>query len=461
MTRRAAVLFTLLPLLSPPEARPRAEMSTIAVPIRASLAPLLPLVESQVPVRFDSGTTFELDAAKRFGVRYRVIRGPISLRMVGTGLHAQATVRYSLEACRRTWNPVAKSYAMWPCVSCGFDETPREAWIALHSRIGWNAQWRLRTQTSARPAEFPKPCHVTMFNIDISRWKIAPLVDEQLAKLAASIDANAPKLTTIRAIALEVWNGLQSPVEIAPRVWLRFEPADVSFSPIRGSGLDVTSTLSLRARTSVAIGDRPAAPLRPLPQLRIAEANGSGLRVPVDVVVPWAEASRLMTGQFGNRKYRVSGRDLELGTIVIAGAQGDRVTIEAQIDYRGGPFRNYRGPVRLVGTPRFDAATNSVVLAGLDYEIDRSRRSPFLRIADRVAHQSVRERLAASARWPVGRQLAAVRAEIERGLNRQIGKNAKLGGRVEGLVPAELTPGADSLGIRVVATGHAEVVITP
>lgn len=445
-----------MPAPAPPAAPPP-EISTIVVPIRASLAPLLPLIESQVPVRLDSGTKYELDPQQRFGVRYRVERAPLALTIVGSGLHAETTVRYAIEACRRTWNPLTRSYAMWPCVSCGFGEEPREARIRLHATAGWDPQWRLRTRTVALPAEFPRPCEVTMLDIDITRWRIAPLVDEQLAQLARSIDAEAPKLTSIRPVAQQVWTALQSPVEVAPRAWFLLEPAEVALGPIRGSGLEAASTLSLRARTSLVVGDRPVVQPKPLPPLAMAGPAEHGLRVAVDILVPYEEASRLMTAEFGGRTYTIAGRTLRVGSLKIAGARGGRIVIEAEIDYRGGALKTYRGPLRLEGTPLFDAQTSSVALADLDYEIDRRRHNPFLRAADRIAHESVRERLAASARWPVAESLARVRAEVERGINRPLSGGATLRGRVDALVPSSITPQEATLHMRVLATGSAEI----
>ena len=91
---------------------------------------------------------------------------------------------------------------MWPCISCGFGEPMREAWISLSSHLDWDANWRLRSTTRAQPVDFSSNrCQVTFANIDITDWKIAPIVNEQLRQAVKTIDANTPKLTNIRPIA--------------------------------------------------------------------------------------------------------------------------------------------------------------------------------------------------------------------------------------------------------------------
>src|SRR5205085_12402035 len=72
--------------VGPPLAEPP-EVSTFVIPVHASLAPLLPLVEAQVPKQLAKVDAFELDREQRFGVRYKASRDAIQLTMLGTGLH--------------------------------------------------------------------------------------------------------------------------------------------------------------------------------------------------------------------------------------------------------------------------------------------------------------------------------------------------------------------------------------
>src|SRR5213592_1513424 len=137
------------------------DLSTIVVPIHASLAPLLPALESQVPKTQMKLDGYEMDPQQRFGMKYRVQRDKIALNMAGTGLHATTTIRYAMEGCRRTVKPIVGTVTMWPCVSCGFGEPMREAFIAIDSQLSWDATWRLQSRTKARPAEFPNGCRVT------------------------------------------------------------------------------------------------------------------------------------------------------------------------------------------------------------------------------------------------------------------------------------------------------------
>jgi hypothetical protein len=418
------------------------EPSTIVVPIRASLAPLVPEIEARVPKTF-------ADTARERGidVRYEVARAPIRLQMIGGGLHASTTMKYALEACR----------GRFPCISCGFGEARRVADIKLHSKLEWDPAWRIRSTTRPLPVHYAKPCEVTWLGIDITRRFVAPVVEDQLRETARIIDRNTPAHTNIRAQAEQIWTALQTPVELAPRTWLVLEPNDLALTPISGSGSMVTSTLLLRAQTRVIVGEKPVLTRRPLPALKTGAAQTGLVRVPFDLELPYAEASRLATRDFAGKTYKVNGKSLSVESIRLAPAANGHVLIEAMIDYRGGALRNYRGLVYLEGTPRFDPATKSIIVPDLEFSLDPKRRGFFRRIVERAAHDSIRQRLRESARFDLAPRLAELRAEVTRALTRQLAKGVNLRGTADAIEPAAVTPLPNVISLHVIATGRAEV----
>jgi hypothetical protein len=444
----------------PTAAPPPPELSTIVVPIHTSLAPLLPLIESQVPKGMSRMDGYEMDAQKRFGLKYKVTRDPIALNMVGSGIHATTTVHYALEGCRLTVNPINGASTMWPCISCGFGEPMRDALIDIDAHLEWDENWRLRSKTKPRPVDFPHPCGVTFFNIDVSNRKIGPLVDDQLRDLAATIDRNIPKLTNLRPSAQQVWTSLQTPIEIAPKTWLVLEPSDVALGPIRGSGTSVASSIAMRAMTRVVFGAKPAVTPKPLPALRVANDVVTGMRVPVNVVVPYEEASRLLSEQFARRTYNVGGGKLSVDSIRLAPGKEGKLTIEATIDYHGGGLKRYSGLVYFDGIPLFDAASSTIAITGLEYSIDPRRKNLFVRTANRLAHDALRLTLRENAHWTVAAEVASMRGEIEHGMNRKLAAGVVLRGTVTSIQPVSVSTLPEAIVVRIVATGTAEVAIS-
>ncbi|HEX3107871.1 MAG TPA: DUF4403 family protein [Thermoanaerobaculia bacterium] len=440
-----------LPAVSPGPPPP-SELSTIVIPIHASLAPLLPELEKQIPKTLQS-RGYQIDAARHIAIKYEVARGPAGINMIGAGLHASATVRYAVEAC-----PYVNGAIRNACVSCGFGEPMRDVAISVQSRLDWGEGWTLRSRTAIQPLEFGRRC--TFVGVDVTDVILRPMLEEQLTGAAKMIDAQTPRLASLKPEAQQIWTALQQPYPIAASTWLVLDPAEVSLTPIHGSGLNVASTIELRARTRVVVGAKPATAQKPLPPLRIANSTDRGIRVPFDVELPYAEASRLVTEQFGRRTYNLGGgATLAVDSIRLSAGTNGKTNIEASIQYRGGGLRHYDGLVYLEGVPSFDAAGGKVVVSDIEYSLDPKRHNPFLRVANRMAHDEVREQLRAGARWPVGESIATMKHDIERGITRKLASNVLLRGHVESIQPVSVTVRPEGLTIRAVAVGDAEVEV--
>jgi len=284
------------------------------------------------------------------------------------------------------------------------------------------------------------------------------VVNEQLAIAARTIDRNTPMAANLKPQAQQIWTALQTPVELAPRTWLVLEPAAVALTPISGSGLDVTSTLSLTAQTRVVVGNKPVVAPKPLPPLRVAAAVPNGVRVPFDLEVPYEDVSRLASAQLAGRKYKVNGRDLAIESLTVGFGTGGKLRVDTLVDYRGGVLRNYHGVIHLEGTPQFDPATASIVFPDLDYTL-AERGGLVRRIAERAAHDTLRARLRENMRVSLGPQLTTLRPEITRALTRPLAAGVMLRGRADAIQPVSVTPREGLLVVRVVAVGAAEVTL--
>lgn len=166
-----------------------------------------------------------------------------------------------------------------------------------------------------------------------------------------------------------------------------------------------------------------------------------------------------MTEQFGARKYKLAQGELALEALTLTPAHDGKLHMAASIDYRGGALKKYRGVINLEGTPRFDAATRRIVVDDLNYTLDSRRHNPFVRAADRLAHENVRKAIADSASWPLDSQLAAIRAEIAKAMTRPLARNIALRGQVDAIEPRSIDVREEAITIRAIATGSAEVEV--
>jgi len=130
------------------------------------------------------------------------------------------------------------------------------------------------------------------------------------------------------------------------------------------------------------------------------------------------------------------------------------------VNYRASLLKRYSGLVYLEGTPLYDPATRTITLQNLDYTLDPRRKNPFVRIADRVAHEKLRSSLANSAHWSVAPQIDSIRAEITRAMMRPLAPGVMMRGRVDAIEPGTVMLDANGIVLHVLATGSAEVEIS-
>ena len=431
------LLATLLAVASPLVAQ-QAGVSVINISIRATLAPALPLIEAQVPKSVESSRQ-----QSGFKIDYTVTRDPISLQMNGSDLRASTLAHYSIQACR----------GIFGCLSCGVDEPPRDARIALNAQFSWNADWSLRSTTTAEPVTFPNRCEVTALNLDITDRVIGPVVDDQMRKVAAAIDQNTPAVVTIRKNAEQIWSTLQMPYEIAERTWLSFEPIDAGLSPLAGQNLIVNSTLSVTARTRIVVGEKPLTSIARLPALQSRNAP-AGFRVAFDIHVSYADATSLASQRFAGKTFKVGDDNLRIDAIAISPAAAGKLGVDATIAYK-----QYTGPVHLEGIPRIDAATNTVSVPDLEYALDPAHKTFFLSIVEGVAHDLIRSRLRDAATFSLAPHANEARDAITKALTRPLSPGVQLRGEADAIRAESVVAAADAIVARVVVSGMASVEI--
>lgn len=429
--------------------------STIAIDVAIPLEPLVRQVNDQIPVVIEKLDAFEMDESGRFGVKYRIQRDQIRIGMRGSLLRSTTTFRYGLTGCLRTRTSIrSATHAMWPCVSCGMNEPLREAAAVLDSRIWFDSSWRIRSETTAQPVVLRDDCSVTLLNIDVSRWKVAPFIDDQLQQTARTIDARIAADTTLQRQVESVWKTLGTPMEIAPRIWLSIAPEAIALGALSGEGSAVTTTLDLRARPSIVVGTKPAASALSLPSPGQAQP-GSGLEVGFQTILPFSEAASLLERQFA--RPAASTHPFRISNVAMKSGRTDEVIFTARAAFDQPLGGRYDGPITLRGRPSFDASTQTIYVADLDYSLD----APGLRsrIADLVLHGQFRNRLEAAARWPIGPRIEQLRRELDAALKRPVSPAVQLSGNIASVRVLDLEVGSGRFVIPAIASGTLKVTL--
>ena len=335
--------------------------------------------------------------------------------------------------------------------SCGYGaEPPRRANLSLATVLYWRSDWRVGVRDTELGARLVDPCRVTLLNVDAAPL-MQRVVDAQLDRVTAQLDSIVPTLADLRPAADSLWRSMQEPVALdsAESAWLVMNPERVSLAPLVGGGNIITTAVVVLARPRVHLGARPQVAVRPLPAL-VLVPPARGLRVPVDVELPFADLSRRMTAMLAGE---TAGDGLRVRTVSVWGA-GD--TVAVKLDLEG----KLAGSLYLVGRFAYDAPARQLRLDDLRYTL--ASESAMSRLKATLGAPLIRRALndaTGGGRLDLGAQLDSVRYQLTQRLNGPLAPGMSVGGGVHDMRVLGVHTTGSAFVVRVMLEGNAELYV--
>jgi hypothetical protein len=426
-----------VPSITPTALAP-AEPAVLALPITIPTSAVQAQLERALP-RADS-----LDRARCLALggavchQYVFRRDTLALQVAGDRVDVLARLRYRGRVSLPNGGSVG---------SCGYAPEPMpRAELRFSTSLFWTTAWRLASRNTALTTTLPDPCQVTLLRIDATPL-MRRIADGQLAQVAQQVDSALPTLADLRRPADSLWRAMQEPMPLdsAGLVWLVMQPETVGLASLDGRGSTIRTGLTLIARPRVVTGPKPAVAVRPLPPLSIAPP-ASGLRVPVQVEMPFAEVSRRATELLAAETAR---QPLQVTRVDVSGA-GDSAVVRLTLAGR------MNGSLSLAGRPRFEPTTRTLVVDDLHYSIEsrdwmsRMKATLGAPLIKRAIEQSTNR-----GRLALGAQLDSARFQLNQQLNRPLSPELIVGGGIKelGVTGLYMTPTA--FVVRVMLEGEA------
>lgn len=439
--------------VAPPEtsagsdALPELPPSTVHLPVTFSLGVLAAQVEDLAPRGDDNEA--EWHALGRFYVKEKWERGPLRVSLGGDWVEVRTQVRYRARMAARACVPVAGCRFV-QLASCGHGGPMPTLDVGLRTTLRWRGDWTLEPRTTAAPVQAGVRCRLTEARIDVTE-RVQQAAQNALVGVTPRIDAELRKAVAMRERVEPVWAALQAPIKAADGVYLLLRPESVSVAPPRASGTDLSTTVALTVRPKVIIGERPEVPVVPLPNYGTVVGPQRGFRIAVVAEVPFTAANELLERAVVGKVLTIRGRKVRVKGVRLYGG-GRQVVMEVKLT------GDARGTVYFVGTPAFDAATQTLTVPDLDFSVET--RNVLAGAAGWLLHDDLRGQLRTAARFGVGERIAALRDQLDTAINMSLAKDVEMRGGVDALRPMGVAVTATSLGAVVEADGHAQIEVT-
>jgi hypothetical protein len=422
---------------------PPAEAAVIVLPISISLGKIRSAMSAQFPAA-DSLTRSQciaLGGAVCHQYVYR--RDSLELRMNGDRVELLARLRYRGRVAL---------VGMPGLASCGYaPEDMKRGELRAATALYWRNDWRLASRNTSLAAVLPDPCQVTLLKLDATPL-MRHIVDGQLEKLRQQLDSALPSLADLRPSADSLWRTLLQPIALdsASTVWLSMQPENIALARPLGRGDALTTALVITARPRAAIGARPTGERRPLPTLGLAPPQGSGIHIPVDIELPFADLSAKVTQLM---KGEIAGKDLTVDDVKIWGV-GDTAVVRVAV------HGTVRGDLYLLGRVQYDAATRRVLVSEPRYTL--ASDNAMSRIKASLGSYRIKrafDQATGHGQLDVGMQLDSLRQQLTAQLNRPLAPGVSVSGTVDDIRIAGLATSGTAFVLRVVLDGQAKLTI--
>ena len=425
-------------------------LSRFDVPLAYDFTDVIANVEREIPRTFGS-----LDSLLRDGdddrkqYAFTATRGAFTAFAEGSEVHLRTTFSYS---ARGYYKPF-----MGPTLSagCGKGAVRPQVVAELVAPITLTPSWHLKAKSRIarlEPAtsEERDRCRISVLSIDVTK-RVVDAARHGLQDYLPRIDARVGHVDLTR-MATEWWEDLSRPMKVADGVFLVLHPRQLRLKGFTGSRHVLNVEVGMDAFPVVVTGQRPPADVPPLPPLG-HDSGGTGFRVSVDGTVDYATASRALTSELRGKEVNIGRRTLRVESLAASRNAAGRLALS--VAFTGDAV----GTLQLVGTPRFNAATDHLDVDDLAFDLTTDSRlmNAYAWLRSDALLASFRDKMT----LPAAPALAHGGRRIEEGLNRTIGGVLTMRATVDSMVVVGVYVTSLGVTVRALVIGTGRVVVTP
>ena len=422
---------------------PPADPAVIVLPIAISLGKIRSALAIQFPVgdSLSRAQCVALGGAVCHQYVYR--RDSLELRMNGDRIDLLARLQYRARVSLSGLGGLA---------SCGYAPEPmKRAELRAATALYWRNDWRLASRNTTLGAMLLDPCLVTLLKLDATPL-MRRIIDGQSEKLRQQLDSALPALADLRPAADSLWRAMLQPqaLDSSRTVWLSMTPQNIALARPLGRADAVTTALVVTARPRVSVGGRPGGEQRALPALGLAATGVSGIHIPVDIELPFADLSTRVTQLL---KGDVAGADLTIDDVNLWGVADTavvRVTVHGTVS----------GNLYLLGRVQYDTTSRRVLVTDLRYTLaSDNAMSRFKATLGSFRIKRALDQATGHGQLDVGTQLDSLRGQLSAQLNRSLAPGVSVSGSVSNIRIAGLATSGTAFVLRVVLDAVARLTV--
>lgn len=297
----------------------------------------------------------------------------------------------------------------WVSGYCGFDREPmRRVDIAFSTQLGFQPNYRIRTNSMVDQVKALDPCNMSIFSVDMTQ-SIVDSIRSSVNYFCRSFDAAVAKMDVagyLNQTAARAWQK----TAIGPYGYLIVNPVALRVGTLNYVKDSFTVSLGISCRPELSSDSRNTAP-PPLPPLS-SGTNRSGVTLFLPAKYEYSFISKLLNDSLHDKSFQYKGRTVVLKEIAIKGIEHHKV--EVRIDFAG----SYQGRIFLRGTPVLDTAKQALSVPDISYSLES--RDVLVRMAKTLLRGKIRRTVQGNSYLDLAALLKTNMSSLNAQLNRAV-----------------------------------------
>ncbi|WP_066835801.1 DUF4403 family protein [Rufibacter ruber] len=391
---------------------PERRLSTINVPITIPVTLLEQVLNEQL-----TGVLYQDDNLEDDDLAVKVTKAaPIRLKAEFSKLYVEVPLRVKAKG-RWQWNA---------CELCKklqkTEETEFDLVVKTESRLQVLPNYQLKSYTSGDFAWGERKPTLSLGPLTINLAKfIEPQLKAQLNPMLQQLDKELQQRVNLKAYLAEAWQQVQQPFSVHDgyKAWLTVEPKAVRITPLALQNNQLSLQIGIDALLAVSMGQKPAlAALVPLPAFTPARTLPQEAQIQVATDLSYPYLTDMLQKELRNQTFSFEGgkHQFTVHDLVVSGS-GRQLLLALDASgmaKTGFLTKKFQGKVYLQGTPYYDAATQSLKVKDLEYEV--KTRDQLVNTANWLLQNKLKTQLEQQMAVPVKDQLSAMRQSLKTGL---------------------------------------------
>ncbi len=333
--------------------------SYISSPVVFDLRPMLAELEAAVPHRMGSiekSRRIKVMGTPSVSVAPELRRGPFEFSFAGDEVTVATTIRYRARAWASIFN-----------VSCGMGDTLPRMRVKLATRYGLTSDWHLSTRSRVVQLEpvtehERDQCEISALKINVAP-KVASAAHGAIGDALGKLDRKMGRVS-VRKPVEKLWYEIQKPISLLKRtLWLVINPREIALGPLAANDSTLVARLDLLAAPEILSGQRPVVDSIPLPNLGKSSATRDTADVRMEGLLTWEAADSILSKQLVGQSIGDGWKKVRIDSLAVRSAGRGRILIHVSISGAA------RGTLYVVGTPKYDPATDIISIPDLAFDV--------------------------------------------------------------------------------------------